>query len=781
MRDVARLLREALPDVLRTLSIAGLVQLFAAMTGIAPAPAAYQIALTLLLAALIAAATVWQRHVAPLVDTHAGAGGRHAAGGLAALPLRDLAEATTALVRRRGPAEDIDQRWTRHVQDVTERWQGALIGPEPDAVEAEPERDAARDPLVPPPPPAPARPAPPGASRLRIAAVAAAAAALAALLWLPIGPVGEVAVAVTTFVVGYGAYALPALPLLALRILPPSRHEPVPWRRLLRRAPLPAARGDQAADGAARRRGRVRLARPTGADLGRVATAVLAATREHVFSRPAGVLLAALGLLHLVRDAPGFGDLAFRRAGGLAGLLVAEPLRWLASSSGGLGLLAALGISAAVVTAGYLRPYRGREFATACLAVLVLLPLLGLTVSRFFWYDYTLGARGDQVVVLAGVSPHARHVVEETGISTSDLSPSMGPLLATTGIPVTGRADGVRLARELRQPVAEQGFPATGGELRVGDCFTVAGGDLAGNDSGGGAPAGGDSAGGEQPLRYAAFCGAAHVGEVYFVGRLPLIHDPGPEIVDTVARAVCEKPYGAYLGVPLGGSYVQVEEAMFAERDAAWAPLPLVACWLRSVGPLPLRGAKLVASLAQGASWDTGPGCRTSPADNLTLTTDDKLARCVTPGRGRPESLRSGTLAIDASLVVKAGFPGDARVGAACVDGTDASSGYYVAVTANGSVELHKQSGTERKQIASAKPKGGTVATIRPGTTFAVVVKCALRDDGTVTISGTVGAVTVKATDKSAPVRRISPRLFVESRNSAPVTVAVASFSATLG
>ena len=70
---------------------------------------------------------------------------------------------------------------------------------------------------------------------------------------------------------------------------------------------------------------------PAPAELRTVTVAALRAVREQVFTRPAGVVLAGLGLLHLLRDTPGFAELAYRRAGGLAGMAVGGPLAWACS------------------------------------------------------------------------------------------------------------------------------------------------------------------------------------------------------------------------------------------------------------------------------------------------------------------------------------------------------------------------------------------------------------------------------------------------------------------
>src|SRR5947207_841117 len=383
MRDVARqVLRAVLPHTVRTVLVTAAVQALVVITGVAPAPAAYQLVLTLLAALLIAVVTGWQVHVAPTGD-QATAGGRHA---------RAL---VTALIQRRdSPAESLEERWARHVRSVNERWRAGGTTAVRERTDSPPVEAADEPP----------RPALPPPSRRRVAVVSLASATLAVLLWLPIGPPGRIAFAAATFVVGYGAWALPLLPPLALPWLPPSSRQPVPWRLLAKRWPAPA-------------------------ELSTVTVAALRAVREQVFTRPAGVVLAGLGLLHLLRDTPGFAELAYRRAGGLAGMAVGGPLAWACSVSGAIGLLCALLASAAVTTTWYVRPYRGRDFAAATLAVLLAVPLGGAAVLRFVGYDYVLGTNGAHLVVLAGVSRHDRHQVTDTGVSTVDVPSTLGSLL----------------------------------------------------------------------------------------------------------------------------------------------------------------------------------------------------------------------------------------------------------------------------------------------------------------------------------------------------------------
>jgi hypothetical protein len=686
MRDVARqALRTVLPHTVRTVLVTAAVQALVVLTGIAPAPAAYQLVLTLLAALLIAAVTGWQVHLAPTGD-RATAGGRHARALVAAL-----------IQRRESPAESLEDRWARHVRSVNERWRaGGTTAVRERTVEVAEEEPRSPRPALPPP------------SRRRIAVVALASAVLAVLLWLPIGPPGRVAFAAATFLVGYGAWALPVLPLLTLPVLPPGPRQPVPWRLLAKRWPATA-------------------------DLHTVASGALRAAREHVFTRPAGVILAGLGLLHLLRDTPGFGELAYRRAGGLVGMAVGGPLAWLCSVSGAIGLLCALLASAAVTTTWYLRPYRGRDVAAAALAVLLAVPLGGAALLRFVGYDYVLGTSGTHLVVLAGVSRHDRHQVTDTGVSTMDVPVTLAGLLRA-GIPVSGRADGRRLAHALARPTTVKSYPVSGGDLAVGDCFTNVGPDA--------------------QLRYPAPCGAAHAGEVYFVGRLPVT--AGRDVA-AVARAMCEKPYGEYLGVPFGRSYLPIEAPMVS-RDT-------MACWFRSVGPSSLRGAKVAGALLQGG-WDSGPGCTVAFTDSLALTAGN--ARCLAPSKGHPETATTGILTVDATI----GFSGTpTRFGLACVDGADLTSGYYAGVAADGSITLEKQVGAARTPLATGKPKRQA----KLANPLDVHLRCEIGTDG-VDITATAGPATVHAADVTQPVRRISARVFVD----APAAVTVTAFAATL-
>src|SRR6266536_4593803 len=212
MREVARrVVRTALPHAVRTVLVSVGVLLLVVLTGIAPAPAGYQLGLTLLAALAVAAVTAWQVRATPTGDP-AGAGGRHARALLTAL--------LTALLQRREPGETLEERWARHVRAVDDRRRAGAAAPPASGATMTRERPVEA---------AEKRPAPPGPSRRRIAVVALTSIVLAALLWLPIGPPGRAALAVATFLVGYAAYALPLLPPLALGVFPPGPGEPVPW------------------------------------------------------------------------------------------------------------------------------------------------------------------------------------------------------------------------------------------------------------------------------------------------------------------------------------------------------------------------------------------------------------------------------------------------------------------------------------------------------------------------------------------------------------------------
>ena len=733
--------------------IAVLIQVFLVITGIAPIPQAYQVVLTLLAAVGLSVAITGQLRIAPSGDT-----GESAAHGLGTLvPGRDELERLTRRLRRPSTDESLDDRWARHVSDVTERWRDdpgdvADAGDRADRADPPTARlrtgrggimtaagprtlDAPHTGVGPPVDAPPAQPAPPGPSLRRILLVSAASVALAVLLWLPAGVVGvagQLAVTVSTFLFGYAGYAAPLLPVLALGLLPAAHHEPVPWRLLV-----------------ARRRSFRKKLRQVG-------WPALRAARERVLTRTAGIVLAVLGALHLLRDGPGFSELAFRRAGGIVGAVVGAPLGWLGGASGGIALLGTLLVCAAVAATAYPRPTRGPKFATSALALLLAVPLLGLTIGRLTGYDYLLGARGDRVVVLAGVSRDARHEIDDTGVSTKDI-PAIARQLLATGIPVAGSSDGRRLAAELARPATAPTFPGSGGDLTPGACFTTVG------------P--------QAELRYPAPCGAAHTGEVYFIGRLPLTADPGTQMADAIGRAMCEKAYGDYLGVPYGGSFLPVEAPL---RAAAWTPRPVAACWLRSVGPMSLRGSRLVASLVQGTGWDAGPGCHATAAERLTLVVDGKGGRCVTPGPSHPESVSGGTLTMDATLAVTDNFPADARVGIGCVDGADATTGYYIDILANGTMELWKHTSAGHQGLLAVKPKRTT--SLKPNTPFDMHLTCLVRADGSgVEINAVTASTTLAYADRTQPIQRISPRLFVEAGAVAPITLTVSAFAATFG
>jgi hypothetical protein len=477
--------------------------------------------------------------------------------------------------------------------------------------------------------------------------------------------------------------------------------------------------------------------------------------RENVLTRSAGCLIAMLGLLHLLRDAPGFVDGGYRRAGGLVGMVVAGPVSWVFSTSGAIGLLTALIVSAALAGAAYLLPYRGRNWAIAGLVVLLVLPLGAAFVGRFFGYDYYLGTNGDRVVVLAGVSRHAHHPIRDAGVSTRDVPVSALPLLAA-GIPIGDDDEGVRLAKAMAHPAAVKTFPTAGGDLAAGQCF--------------------NSAGPNAQLRYPTPCEAAHFGEVYFVARIPYERDPGSAVVAATSRALCERAYGDYLGVPYGQSFLPIEPPLTVA--GAWTPQPVVACWFRSIGTSSLRGSKVVGSLYQDTAWNAGVNCRTAISDSLVVAVDKPGTRCLAPGGDRPESISAGTLTINVSIAVVGSYAQSNRVGVACLDGSDVTSGYYIAVNPAGAIEVWKLSNGVHLGLAAATP--GRSGTVRPDTPFDLRVTCTERPNGGgVDITASTSAATAKASDIAQPVRQISPRLFAET-GSDPFAMTVSVYSATL-
>jgi hypothetical protein len=564
----------------------------------------------------------------------------------------------------------------------------------------------------------------------RLAVVGPLAALLVLGCW--VWPRGALA-----WLFGYGRLGLPLLPLLWLAPLPLA---PLDWRLLA--APVRERR------------------RWTLDELRRLGAGLLRWLRTRLLTRATGTVVAVLGLLHLIRGNPSIGDGGTRRAAGVAGYLIAEPLRLVFSSGGAIALLVATLACAAVVLAGH-AVRLGRPAGYAVLGVALALPVAGVVTARWVGYDYYLTTQGHRVVVVAGLSPRQRHAVYDAGLALDGLAPSLRTLL-TAGLPVTGRADGERIAKALAQPrtVAAGTFTGDQYDLKLGECF--------------------DFIGGSSQLRYVAPCNGSHVGEVTYVGHLPFTADPGAAAAGQAARAMCEAAYGDYLGVPYGQSFLPLEAPLLPPglTRHAWSARPVIACWLGAVGPWALKGSKTVAALQQKVPWDSGAGCTVERPDTLRVTAATANARCVTPGPAQKLSVGGGSFTIDLEFGSIGKAAGAARVGAACLDGADLTTGYTFEVTADGIIEVWKHRGDQHTKLgASAKPKGvGGPSTA----TTAMQVSCKVVPGQGVELAATAtGSRKVTLTDATAPLTRLSPRLLFVAAGAVPAAMSVVTFNAT--
>ncbi len=488
-----------------------------------------------------------------------------------------------------------------------------------------------------------------------------------------------------------------------------------------------------------------------------MATGALRWLRERLFTRVTGTVVAVLGLLHLLRGSPNVGDGGTRRAGGFAGFLIGEPLRLVFSAGGAIGLLLAMLICVAVVLAGYVWGLHRLVLGYLALALAVVLPVTAVSVSHWVGFDYYLTTQGSRVVVVAGLSSTQRQAVYDAGLAVNGLSPSLQTLFAT-GLPVADRADGVRIAKALAQPgtSAAPSFAGDQYELKTGECF--------------------DFIGGSSQLRYVAPCNGSHVGEVYFVGHLPFTVNPGTAAVQFAARAMCEQSYGDYLGVPYGQSYLPMETPLLPPGDA-WTAKPVIACWLGSVGPWVLKGSKTVAALQQKVPWAGATGCTIELPDALKVTAAAANTRCVAPGPTQRLTVPNGGYSIDLEFTAIGKNVGAARVGAACLDGSNLANGYTFEVTGAGIIEVWKHNGDQHSKLAaSAKPKGTGGPTTA---TTAMQVSCrVVPGKGVELIANSTGGRKLSVIDGTAPITRLSPRLLFISAAVAPAVMNVVIFNA---
>jgi hypothetical protein len=480
--------------------------------------------------------------------------------------------------------------------------------------------------------------------------------------------------------------------------------------------------------------------------------------REKLFTRITGAVVAVLGLLHLLRSSPNLGDGGTERAAGFAGWLIGEPLRLAFTAGGAIALLFVTVATVAVVLAGYVWQLRRLVLGYVALGLAVVLPVTAVSVAHWVGFDYYLTTQGARVVVVAGLSPTHRHAVYDAGLAVDGLSPSLKTLFAK-GLPVADRADGTRIAKALAQPGTAAAATYVGDqyELKTGECF--------------------DFIGGSSQLRYVAPCNGSHVGEVYFVGHLPFTVDPGAAAVQFAARAMCEQSYGDYLGVPFGQSYLPLESPLMPPGKA-WAAKPVIACWLGSVGPWALKGSKTVAALQQRVPWAGANGCKIELPDSLRVTAGTANLRCVAPGPGQTLAVPNAGYTIDLEFSAIGKNVGNARVGAACLDGSNLANGYTFEVTGAGVIEVWKHNGDQHAKLgASAKPKGTGGPTTA---TTAMQVACrVVPGKGVELIANSTGSRKLSVVDGTAPITRLSPRLLFISAEVAPAVMNVVIFNAT--
>jgi hypothetical protein len=291
-------------------------------------------------------------------------------------------------------------------------------------------------------------------------------------------------------------------------------------------------------------------------------------------------------------------------------------------------------------------------------------------------------------------------------------------------------------------------------QLKVGDCF--------------------DWIGGSSQLRYAAPCNGAHVGEVFFVGKLPFKVDPGKAAVDVASRAMCELPYAEYLGVPYGSSYLPVEEPF--THAGGWTPEPVIACWVAAVGPWPLKGSRTVGALQQTTSWAPGDGCKVTSDGGIRITVEKATTRCVAPGTGQQMSVEGGAFIVDTEFAAIGRNVGEVRIGVGCLDGKDLDYGYLFLVALDGTIELYKQAGTQLSRVtASGKPRN---AGPPPTASTPLQVLCQVTAEGVSLRATSSGGRVLAYIDKAEPITKLSPRLIFQSAEIAPVATTVVIFSA---
>jgi hypothetical protein len=568
----------------------------------------------------------------------------------------------------------------------------------------------------------------PSGQRIALVSVAVVVGILA--IWVRLTVVGAFLGDAARVLVGQFAYVLPLLPLALLMPLPRDGEQPFPWARL-RRAGL------------------------TRTEMQNLTVAALVATRDRLFTRATGVVVALLGLLHLLRGAPSLTDGGFQRGGGVFGWLIGEPLRLVFGTGGGIALLFAVLACAGLVTTAYVTRAYGRNAGYGALAAALAIPLIAATAAHWVGFNHYLAVDNGRVVVVAGLAAGHRHDLHDTGIPAASVPTQLRGLL-DKGIEVDGRSDGERIAKAFAKPStsAVESFQEGDLQLKVGDCF--------------------DWIGGSSQLRYSAPCNGAHVGEVFFVGKLPFKVDPGKAAVDVASRAMCELPYSEYLGVPYGSSYLPVEEPF--THEGGWQPEPVIACWVAAVGPWALKGSRTVGALQQTAAWAPGDGCKVTTDGGIRITAEKAGTRCVAPGTGQPMSVEGGAFVVDTEFAAVGRNVGEVRIGVACLDGTNFSYGYTFLVTLDGTIELHKQLGGQSVVVTtSGKPRN---AGPPPTASTPLQVVCQVTAEGVSLRATSSGGRVLAFVDKVDTITKLSPRLILQSAEVAPVAATLVIFSA---
>jgi hypothetical protein len=185
-----------------------------------------------------------------------------------------------------------------------------------------------------------------------------------------------------------------------------------------------------------------------------------------------------------------------------------------------------------------------------------------------------------------------------------------------------------------------------------------------------------------------------------------------------------------------------------------------------------------VAALQQKVPWAGANGCKVELPDALRVTAGTANTRCVAPGPAQTLAVPNSGYTIDLEFSAIGKNVGNARVGAACLDGSNLANGYTFEVTGAGVIEVWKHNGDQHSKLgASAKPKGAGGPTTA---TTAMQVSCkVVPGKGVELVANSTGSRKLSVLDATAPITRLSPRLLFISAEVAPAAMTVVIFSAT--